>query len=291
MTLSNLKEKIGFMLGRFSPIEKGRIQAFPWQTWCDEFACAKKYGFGLMEWVIEQDRLDENPLMNVAGRRKIGRLKDEFAVEVPSITCDTFIQKPFYKAQGHLKTRLLEDFKKITEACCELGISKIVVPLVDKGSPEKAQEKEDLVRGMDEAVLLLKDGGAMIVFESDLSPQLLKDFIGKFDPEYFGINYDIGNSASLGYDHKEELAFYGNRIKNVHIKDRKFKGATVPLGEGDADIPGVLHALYSIGYDGNYILQTARALDGDHAGALCRYRDVIAGWFNKIEDGAYGQQK
>ena len=29
--------------------------------------------------------------------------------------------------------------------------------------------------------------------------------------------------------------FYGKRILNIHIKDRPYKGNTVPLGEGDVD--------------------------------------------------------
>ncbi len=284
-----MKEIIGFMLGRFSPIEEGRIQAFPWKTWRDEFACAKKYGFGLMEWVIEQDRLRENPLMSAVGRREIEKLMDENGVTLTSITCDTYIQEPFYKATGPLKTQLFKDFKDIISACGELGICKIVVPLVDKGSLKSSEEEKELLRGMDAIVPLLKDNDAIIVFESDFSPSRLGKFIDRFAREYFGINYDIGNSASLGYDFKEEFSIYGNRIKNVHIKDRSFKGTTVPLGEGNADIPGALCAFNAMGYAGNYILQTARAVDGDHAGALCRYRDMIAGIFNKMERSVYAQ--
>jgi len=34
-----------------------------------------------------------------------------------------------------------------------------------------------------------------------------------------------------------------------------------------------------------------RARDGGHASTLCRYRDMVAGWFSEIEDGAYERQK
>ncbi|MBN1526110.1 MAG: sugar phosphate isomerase/epimerase [Candidatus Omnitrophica bacterium] len=275
--------RIGFMQGRFSVIEEGRIQAFPWQTWRDEFAIAKKHGFRLMEWVIEQERLNENPLMSRAGRLEIKELMKKNDMAIRSITCDTYIQEPFYKAQGSRNTSLLDDFKKIVSSCAELGIKKIVVPLVDKGSLENKDQEEELLRGMASVAPVLRDSGAVIVFESDFRPSRLKKFIAKFDPEHFGINYDIGNSASLGYDFKEEFPAYGGRIKNVHIKDRKFKGTTVPLGEGDADIAGALSALRAGGYEGNYILQTARASDGDHAGALCRYRCMVEKWLEDKE--------
>ncbi len=274
-------ERIGFMLGRFSPIEEGRIQAFPWQTWRDEFAIAKKHGFKLMEWVIEQYRLYDNPVINSAGRKEIKRLMNEHGVAITSVTCDTYIQEPFYKAKGPAKMQLLDDFRRIVDACAEIGIIKFVVPLVDKGSLENKDQEDELLRGMRSIGPSLQSGSE-IVFESDFEPSRLKDFISKFEPEHFGINYDTGNSASLGYDFKDELSCYGDRIYNVHIKDRAFKGTTVPLGEGDADISGILSAFEAKGYSGNYILQTARVSDGDHAGALCRYRDMVKGWLGGV---------
>ena len=34
--------RIGFMQGRLSPIPKGRIQSFPWETWQEEFETASR---------------------------------------------------------------------------------------------------------------------------------------------------------------------------------------------------------------------------------------------------------
>ena len=62
----------------------------------------------------------------------------------------------------------------------------------------------------------------------------------------------------------------------MHIKDRVLGGTTVPLGTGSADFETVFAALAKADYRGNYILQTARAQDGNHAGGLCRYRDMAA---------------
>jgi hexulose-6-phosphate isomerase len=100
-----------------------------------------------------------------------------------------------------------------------------------------------------------------IVFESDFIPDRLKAFIDQFSPDNYGINYDIGNSAAMGFDPREEIKAYGRRILNVHVKDRLLHGTTVPLGRGNADMPKVLEELNSIGYNGNFILQTARAVD------------------------------
>jgi hexulose-6-phosphate isomerase len=117
-----------------------------------------------------------------------------------------------------------------------------------------------------------------IAFECDFAPADLGRFIDLLDPALFGVNYDIGNSASLGFDPDAELAAYGRRVLNVHIKDRVLNGTTVPLGAGNADFDAVFTALGRLHYAGNYILQTARATDGNHAAALIRYRDMAASW-------------
>ena len=59
-----------------------------------------------------------------------------------------------------------------------------------------------------------------------------KDFlklINDLNFPFFKINYDTGNSASMGYDFKEELQTYAQYITNIHIKDRVFKGGSVIL--------------------------------------------------------------
>ena len=40
----------------------------------------------------------------------------------------------------------------------------------------------------------------------------------------------------LGYDYRKDFSAYGHRIFNVHVKDRIYRGSTVPLGEGDAKL-------------------------------------------------------
>ena len=91
----------------------------------------------------------------------------------------------------------------------------------------------------------------------------------------FGINYDIGNSASLGLNPVEEFKFIGDRILNVHVKDRVLGGTTVPLGQGIADFKTVYRLLKSHSYNANYILQTARASNDQHLEALLKYKKFV----------------
>jgi len=268
---------IGFMQGRLSPLVDGKIQAFPWNNWENEFEIANKNNFKIMEWTLDQFNLIKNPLMTEDGRKRIKFLSDKFEISIYSLTGDCFMQAPFYKACSEDQYSLMQDLKNIINACGLLGIRFIVFPLVDNGSLESEEQEQALKNGLFLVDTILQQNNVIIVFESDFPPDRLNNFISGFIPERYGINYDIGNSAALGFDPKEEIRTYGNRILNVHVKDRLLGGNTVPLGKGSAEIQIVLDELDSIGYDGNYILQTARA-DNDHVGVLCQYRNQILEW-------------
>jgi len=278
-----MKNAIGFMQGRLSPLVGGRIQAFPAHHWHQEFPTATSLGLTLMEWTLDAEGLYKNPLMSEDGRLKIVDLARCHRISIPSVTGDFIMHAPFYKSTGEAREKRLEDLANVIEACGALGISLLVFPLVDDGSVTTADEERNLVEGLAALKGLQQRTGVRIVFESDLPPRELGHFIRGFSVEYFGINLDLGNSASLGFDVREEIDAFGERIQNVHVKDRLRGGTTVPLGEGSANLPHAIRALTAIDYRGNYILQTARAPDGDHAGALSRYHDMLAHW---LQDAA-----
>ena len=98
--------------------------------------------------------------------------------------------------------------------------------------------------------------------ETDLPPREFKILIDGFNNNNIKVNYDIGNSASLGYNVEEEFKFYGNYISDVHIKDRVFNGGSVELGSGDADFDALVIELKKIDYSGLIILQAYRDDEG-----------------------------
>ncbi len=270
--------RIGFMQGRLSPQVDGKIQAFPWQRWKEEFPAAAAMEIHMMEWTLDQDRLYENPLMTIAGQAEIRELCHRHSFLIPSLTGDCFMQSPFWKAQENDRAALAQDFLAVAKACTAVGISMIVMPLVDNGRLENAEHENALIAFLQDQAGFLAEHGLKVVFESDFAPANLARFIDRLDPALFGINYDIGNSAALGFNPSEEISAYGQRIINVHVKDRVLGGTTVPLGAGNADFETVFKELARLSYAGNYILQTARAPDGDHAKALRRYRNMTVDW-------------
>ena len=277
-----MNSKIGYMQGRLSNKVDGKIQAFPWDDWEKEFPLAAKIGIGLMEWTLDHHRIFENPLMTVSGQKHILTLCRDYQVDISSLTGDCFMQAPFWKCNSTAKENLKRDFISVCGACSSLGINKIVVPLVDNGRFDTRAQENDLVDFMLLNAHNFMKFGVKIIFESDLMPGDLSRFINRLPVDLFGINYDIGNSAALGWDPMEEFSAYGIRIMNVHVKDRMFGGSTVPLKSGAAQFEKVFFELAKINYRGNYILQTARAKDGNHALVLTEYRDMTQKWIDQV---------
>jgi len=276
-----VKNRIGFMQGRLSPLVDGKIQAFPASCWQAEFESAERNGFVLMEWTLDQHGLYANPLLTASGQAEIRALRQTHGMNIPSLTGDCFMQSPFWKVKGPARESLLQDFRAVAKACGAVGIEMIVVPLVDNGRIDNREQEDVLVDTLQQESRFLEASGVKVVFESDFEPPELARFIARLDSTRFGINYDIGNSAGLGMNPTEEISAYGERILNVHVKDRLLGGTTVPLGTGNAKFDSVFAALAGAGYKGTYILQTARAADGNHAEVLCRYRDMTLDWLRR----------
>jgi sugar phosphate isomerase/epimerase len=276
-----MNPKIGFMQGRLSPLVDGRIQSFPWGGWKEEFYLAGQNGYQLIEWTLDQKRINENPIMYKAGRKDIASLMNDTGVGVESVTGDCFMQAPFWRAKSSDESdELVKLFVNIVQSCSELGVKYLVVPLVDEGSLTNLNMERYFIDQMHKIEPLISKLGLKICFESDYRPSMLLEFIGNFDSSLFGINYDIGNSAAMGIEPSHEVDLLNSWILNVHVKDRLLNGTTVPLGEGVAQFSKVFSSLNKIKYDGNLILQTARAKDGSHLKLLNIYREQVLEWLS-----------
>ena len=247
----------GVMQGRLSKQIGNKIQYFPWKSWEREFFEARKINLNRIEWTLDYNNLNKNPLLNLKGQKQINKLKKKYNIKCNSVTTDCFMQKPFWKLKNNARSLLF--FEKIINACNKLKIRLIILPLVDNGLIQNYNDEKNLLKILNLYIPLLKKKNMQIAFESDFKPKKLKMFIDKFDKKIFGINYDLGNSSHFGYDVKEEFKMYGNRILNIHIKDRKYKGSTVRLGDGNADFKSFFKMLKKINYDKNLILQVARS--------------------------------
>lgn len=251
---------IGFMQGRLSPIVDNKIQAFPFENWSDEFPLAHKLNLSCIEWTLDYPNLKSNPLLQKKYHEEIVFTSKKNKILINSITLDICMQRPFWKELNkEVFNNLITDLKLVINSASSIGAKILIIPLVDNGSIKDQNQFFRLKETIISLYELLDLRGIKIAFESDYSPCDLANFIKDFEEKYIGINYDIGNSASLGFNPDEEFNNYGDRIINVHVKDRLLNGGTVRLGNGAVNFRNVFNNLKKIKYKGNYILQTARS--------------------------------
>ena len=261
MKKNNLINKIGFMQGRLSIKEFNKIQSFPIKNWKNEFPIANLMNLKKMEWTIDYDYFYENPLMKKSCHKEIKSLKKKYKIQIDSVTCDFLMNKPFWKIKNNKK--LLLDFENFLNNCVKISIKKIIVPLVDNGSINKDEQGVILKNILNKIIRKKKFQNLIFLFESNFEPKKIKLFFKNLNKKNYGINYDLGNSASLGHKIKQDFDTYSSLIKNIHLKDRKLKGQTVKFGKGSGEFVALFKYLKKINYKGNLILQSARSKDNN----------------------------
>ena len=96
--------KIGFIQGRLLASEKKKkIQYFPSRFWKKEIKIAIKNKFNLIEWTVNLENIKKNPVYNDKLLRSLMEFKRKNNICINSVTCDFFMQKPFYKLRKKKK--------------------------------------------------------------------------------------------------------------------------------------------------------------------------------------------
>jgi hexulose-6-phosphate isomerase len=251
------------MQGRLSAPAQGRFQSFPRDSWRQELADAPAAGIDAIEWIVDMYGDGANPIDTDSGIAELLDLERKHQVRVDSICADWFMEQrlvgddPFECAKARKKLNWLLERSKL------LGITRIVLPFVDASALSNARLLDKTVELLFDVLPLAHDKGVELHLETSLGPDQFASLLSRVEDPFIRVNYDIGNSASLGYDPREEVAAYGPRIGSVHIKDRVFGGTTVPLGSGDADLPLVFAQLGELRYAGPFVLQAARGVSGE----------------------------
>ncbi len=255
--------KLGIMQGRLGPPESGRFQSFPRERWRDEFPIAARAGLETIEWIYDAYGEDVNPLSTDNGRAELLRLTELHGVLVQSVCADWFMDYPLVAVDGPTRTMRWQRLGWLMDVCAPLGITRIVVPFVDASAIRGSDDVRAVAEGLNGLAPLIDQTGVELHLETALAPGEFAALLGSVDHPGVRVNYDSGNSASLGYRPADEFAAYGPRVGSVHIKDRRFGGGTVPLGQGDTDFDSLFEALAENAYRGDFILQVARGEDGD----------------------------
>jgi hexulose-6-phosphate isomerase len=241
----------------------GRIQSFPAGTWQAEFARAAEAGLQAIEWVYDVEDADTNPIGNAGGLEQMRQLSKKHGIVVQSLCADYFMPFPLVRAAEPEWEARLRKLEWLLAQCRLAGVQHVVLPFVDNSRIDSAKDRLDVIRLFQRLEGTLDRLDLQIHLETSLGPEEFRSLLEEIGHPRVRINYDSGNSASLGFSPETEWGAYGKFIGSVHIKDRLKGAGTVPLGSGHADFAALARSLKRFNYQGRFILQVARGKTGD----------------------------
>ncbi len=251
------------MQGRLTPPVHDQLQAFPLAGWQQEFPNAAAAGIGAIEWIYDISSAGVNPMETVEGIATIRALSAEHGIGVRSVCADYFMEFPFIRATDADRLQRIDHLISLIGKAREAGIRRIVLPFVDASAIHDAADRDAVIDSLMRVMPAARAAEIEIHLETSLGPDDFAALLARIPDPLVKVNYDSGNSASLGYCPAEEFAAYGERIGSVHVKDRLLGGGSVPLGTGDADLEAVFKGLRRLNYGGDLVLQVARGQAGD----------------------------
>ena len=258
----SLSSKIGVMQGRLLPKYNGRYQAHPIGNWQKEFHIAREYDLISIEFILDFNEYEKNPLMSETGTKSINTICRDSGVKVSTICADYFMEAPLHSTDNNIRNKSCRILRELLQSSSAIGVTDIVIPCVDQGSLRNSKDKSLLISTISDFFEDLEKTNIRLALETDLNPKLFYELLSEFDSQRITVNYDIGNSASLGYNIDEEFDTYGDKITDIHIKDRKINGKSVILGQGNADLIKLFKRLNEMEYSGHIIMQAFRDDEG-----------------------------
>ena len=257
-----MKNKLGVIQGRLLPKYQGRYQAFPIGSWENEFKIAKECGLDLIEFILDFNESEKNPLLHSGGVEKIVNIINDSDVSVKTICADYFMEAPLHSNNNNIAEESYKVLAKLIDTAKILKITDIVIPCVDQSSLKTREAVSRFVKSIKRIIPTIEKEGINLSLETDLAPKPFIELLDKLNSKNITVNYDIGNSAALGFNSYEELAAYGDRITDIHIKDRMLGGGPVRLGHGNADFIKFFNELKNFNYQGPFIMQAYRDDEG-----------------------------
>tara|TARA_R110002020_G_scaffold116549_2_gene267079 strand:+ start:764 stop:1528 length:765 start_codon:yes stop_codon:yes gene_type:complete len=253
--------KIGIIQGRLSEPKEG-FQECP-VNWKREFELLPKLGLNHIEWIITSENFSNNPFFS----------EDLTEYPISSVCADFMVSDDFNDAT------YINEFLKITcEYAIKNKIKNVTIPLLENSSVENEEIADKFIDVFYPHITRFKNLNFLI--EAELHHKKLKKMLD-FSSNLF-VTYDTGNITSHGLSHKDYILELGDRIKQVHIKDRiKNPLETVEPTKGDTNFKLIFNYLKQINYDGIYTLQTARGITGKEIETIKRHKKIIEGIYNE----------
>jgi hexulose-6-phosphate isomerase len=247
------------------------LQSFP-SNWMDEFPLIEKLGFDGIEWIYDKKSEYDNPILNLQEQLNIKKISKKHNVLLENIVFDWFIIHPLLKKDNISLSTKIQKLIDLLDYSEKIGFQRVIFPLLEGNAIHDSNEMELFLKIFSDNILpTLNLKKLEIHFETSMSPNDEFNFISKLDNSQTKICFDMGNSASLGFDCTEVLNKIHPFLGSVHIKDRLINGNTVPLGEGSVDFLTVFMILNKIKFSGPVSFQAYRDKNSNNIELLKSY--------------------
>ena len=247
--------RIGVMQGRLSPRPESRLQAFPHETWPEEFAQAKRIGFSYIEWIYEAERANENPIASERGRAAIRACAEASGLPVGSVCADYFMIHRLAGGTAQERAENAAELSDLVRWTRELGASRILLPLLETSAVDTPEQKAEVTESLRRVCPALEKYEVVLGLEMEIPGPEYAALIRGVGHERVRAYYDTGNSTAQGFDIASDILPLLPLLEAVHMKDRAVRGTSQPFGRGAANFPGFFAVLARAGYAGDFLTQ------------------------------------
>ncbi len=140
-----MKNKFGIMQGRLLPKYKGRYQAHPVGYWRDEFPIASNLGLDSIEFILDYNDAESNPLLAQGGVKDIQNTEKSSGVKVRSICADYFMEAPIHSNETAVVDKSMKVLNQLITNASLMDVTDIVVPCVDQSSLKNKKDIDNFV--------------------------------------------------------------------------------------------------------------------------------------------------
>jgi len=161
--------------------------------------------------------------------------------------------------------------RKLFELARLMGMKMIVV---EPTRPAAWDNLEKLVKEYDIRLAIHNHGAG----SEYADPAAVKRVLAARDPR-IGVCLDIGWVTAAGFDAAKVFREYGDRVFDIHLKDKKFRNedgesrwSDTALGEGSANLTGVFDEVRKTGWSGVMAIENDREPNGVVSGSIAFFR-------------------
>ncbi len=234
-------------------------------TWEQLFEVAGRLGFKGMELGVGAD-YGETKLWDEEGRKGLAAAAEKAGVVVSSVCLHSYWNYSFASPDEDTRERAHSIAREAAVATREVGAVNILVPLTCPKEVEAGDARSRWTDGVKACASAAEGAGAVFCLENvgQAFANKAEDIIAVVDAvgsPAVKVYYDPGNAVSRGEDPLDAIARYGERIAQIHVKERE----GTYLGDGIVPWKEIIPKLRDVGFDGWLVLETEATDDPETA--------------------------